>query len=313
MNEHERMNAITTYLRAQAEPSARDPLALHRRLAWWNHRRLSPGFPTDDWQDTLEDDHRMLRAEGAWIEGFRDEVKDRCASVPTDPDGFVAWFETLKLTGPGQNDPLFAWLAEEATMDQMRWFLRQEAAGEAGFDDMVAMAQIKLPDQAKMELARNYWDAMGRGNQGGMHGKMLARDVEGLQPNPEIDETLWQSLALANTLTAFATTRRYAYHAIGALGVVELTAPGRVSQVAAGLKRLGVEPAMRKYFDLHAALDIKHSEEWNEQALKPLVRDNPDCARYLAEGAVMRLICGERCFEAYRAHLWGARRLMAAE
>ncbi len=312
MNEHEPMNAITTFLRAEAEPSARDPLSLHRRLAWWNHRRLSPAFPSADWQDTLEDDHRMLRLEGGWIEGFREEVRDRAAAVPTDPEGFVAWFEDLKLTGPGQNDPLFAWLAEEATMEELRWFLRQEAAGEAGFDDMVAMAQVKLPAQAKMELARNYWDEMGRGNMGGMHGPMLAKTVEGLQLNPSIDDTLWQSLALANTLTAFATTRRYAYHIIGALGVVELTAPGRVAQVAAGLKRLGVEPAMRKYFDLHAVLDIKHSEDWNEQALKPLVRDNPDCARYLAEGALMRLVCGDRCFEAYRSALWGERRLAAA-
>jgi hypothetical protein len=307
------MTAITRFSRPRNPAAATvDPQTLHRRLAWWNHRRLSPGIPTDRWQEAVRDDHRMLLLEGAWVEGFREEVKDRCAAVPTDPDGFIAWFEELKISGPGQNDPLFAWLAEDATLDELRWFLRQEAAGEAGFDDMVAMAQIKLPDQAKMELARNYWDEMGRGNQGGMHGPMLGRTVEGLNLNPMIDETLWESLALANTLTAFATTRRYAYHAVGALGVVELTAPGRVAQVAAGLKRLEVEPALRKYFDLHAVLDVKHSQDWNEQALKPLVRDNPGCARYLAEGAMMRLLCGQRCFDAYRAHLWGGTKGMIA-
>ena len=26
--------------------------------------------------------------------------------------------------------------------------------------------------------------------------------------------------------------------------------------------------------------------------------------RWIAEGAIMRLICGEQCFEAYRACLW---------
>ena len=46
-------------------------------------------------------------------------------------------------------------------------------------------------------------------------------------------------------MTAFAATRRYAYHSIGALGVVELTAPTRVAKVAAGLKRLECEPAVR--------------------------------------------------------------------
>lgn len=308
------MNAIAPFKRPKTEQvPALDPQALHRRLAWWNHRRLSPGFPTDRWREAVRDEHRMLLLEGAWIEAFRQEVKDGAAAVPTDPEGFVAWFEALKASGPGQNDPLFPWLAQDAALEQLRWFLRQEAAGEAGFDDLVAMAQVKLPDEAKLELARNYWDEMGRGNAGGMHGPMLGRTTEGLDLNPMIDETAWQSLALANTMTAFSTTRRYAYHAIGALGVVELTAPGRVSQVAAGLKRLEVEPALRKYFDLHAVLDIKHSQDWNDQALKPLVRDNPGCARYLAEGAMMRLLCGQRCFEAYRAHLWGERQLMAAE
>ena len=38
-------------------------------------------------------------------------------------------------TGPGQGDPLFPWLRDEASMDEFRWFFEQEAAGEAGFPD----------------------------------------------------------------------------------------------------------------------------------------------------------------------------------
>ena len=105
-------------------------------------------------------------------------------------------------------------------------------------------------------------------------------------------------------MTAFATTRRYTYHSVGALGVVELTAPTRVAKVAQGLKRLGVETRLRKYFDLHAVLDVKHSEDWNRDALRPLIEADSGCARYIAEGALMRLVCGQRCFEAYRAVLW---------
>ena len=228
----------------------------------------------------------------------------RAALAPTDPDAFVAWFEDLKQTGAGQGDALFPWLAERATLADLRWFLRQEAAGEAGFDDLVALTQVKLPTRAKLELAANYWDEMGRGNEGGMHGPMLERTTEDLDLNPSIDTTAWQSLALANTMTAFATTRRYAWHSVGALGVVELTAPGRVALVAQGLKRHDVLPRTRKYFDLHAVLDVKHSADWNENALKPLLAADPACGRYIAEGALMRLECGRRCFDAYRAHLW---------
>ncbi len=61
-------------------------------------------------------------------------------------------------------------------------------------------------------------------------------------------------------------------------------------------------------------LDIKHSEDWIANVLRPLVRELPECARYLAEGALMRLTCGARCFDAYRAHLWlSPSRLIAAE
>lgn len=282
-------------------PNAR---ALHEGLARWNERRLAVQTPNADWTADLNADFRMLRLEGAFIEAFRAEIAPLVADVPRDAAGFIAWFEALKESGPGQWDPLFAWLETEADLEQMRWFLTQEAAGEAGFDDLVAMTQVKLPARPKLELARNYWDEMGRGSEGGMHGPMLDRTVKGLDLQPSIKGTLWPSLCLANTMTAFATTRRYVYQSIGALGVVELTAPTRVGAVAEGLKRLGRSPEQRKYFVLHAQLDIEHSRAWNAEALTPLVEADPACARFIAEGAIMRLICGEQCFETYRAHLW---------
>ncbi len=287
---------------ATAQPL--DPRALHRDLARWNHRRLQPALPHESWERDLSEEHDMRRLEGRWVEGLRETVIDRALAAPHDPDAFVAWFEALKENGAGQNDPLFPWLAEEASLEEMRWFLTQEAAGEAGFDDLVALTQVKLPARAKLELARNYWDEMGQGRMAGMHGLLLQASAEGLDLEPSIEDTLWQSLALANTMTALATTRRYAYHSVGALGVVELTAPTRVGHVAQGLKRLGCEPRVRKYFHLHAVLDLKHSADWNEEALKPLISERPECAQAIAEGALMRLECGRRCFEIYKRKLW---------
>jgi hypothetical protein len=282
-----------------------DPQGLHHGLALWNRRRLAVRPPSAAWRVEVENDAHMALVEGAFIEAFRSDIQGLLDDVPTNPDAFVAWFEALKESGPGQFDPLFAWLEADADLGAMRWFLTQEAAGEAGFDDLVAMTQVKLPQRAKLELARNYWDEMGRGHPPGMHGPMLDRTVRGLDLHPTIEDTLWPSLALANTMTAFAATRRYAYHSVGALGVVELTAPTRVACIAAGLKRLGVAPEQRKYFVLHANLDVEHSRAWNAEALAPLVAETPACARFIAEGALMRLICGKRCFDVYRAHLWG--------
>jgi len=278
--------------------------SFQRGLAHWNRQRLAPQFPASNWREILERDTRMLRLEGGFIEESRSAIIAEVADIPTDPDGFVSWFEHLKHAGPGQGDPLFPWLAQEASRDELRWFFEQEAAGEAGFDDLVAYTQVKLPAQAKLELARNYWDEMGRGNPKGMHGPMLHALAEALAVSPTIENTVWESLALANAMTAMATNRRYAWHSVGALGVIELTAPGRAAMVAEGLRRVGLSGKERRYFDLHAVLDVKHSTEWNREALRPLVEEEPSRAIAIAEGALIRLNCGARCFDRYRLHLW---------
>ncbi|WP_333570853.1 iron-containing redox enzyme family protein [Sphingomonas sp.] len=279
--------------------------SFQRGLAHWNRERLEPGFPSDDWQRLFERDVRMERLQGAFLEELRAEVADEAAEAPTDVEGFIAWFEELKATGPGQGDPLFPWLAAEADRDQLRWFFEQEAAGEAGFDDLVAMTQVKLPTRPKLELARNYWDEMGHGTEKGMHGPMLDALVETLAVTPVIENTVWESLCLANAMTAMASSRRYAWHSVGALGVIELTAPGRSAATAEGLKRVGLSPKEARYFTLHAVLDIKHSEDWNREAIRPAVEEDPRRATAMAEGALIRLRCGARCFEAYRDRLWG--------
>jgi hypothetical protein len=277
---------------------------VQQQLARWNRDRLEPRLPDGDWQDVIRNDALMKELQGRFLETLRGQVADRAANAPPEANAFLAWFEDLEKTGPGQHDPLFRWLEEKAELDQMSWYLRQEAAGEAGFDDLTAYAQVKLPVRIKLELARNYWDEMGRGNAKGMHGPMLHRLVETLELDPVIEDTVWESLALANAMTAMATRRDYAWHALGALGVIELTAPGRSAAVAAGLKRLGVKAKDRLYFDLHAVLDVKHSAAWNAEALAPAVMEDPRRSIAIAEGALMRLECGARCFERYRRELW---------
>lgn len=274
-----------------------------RGLAHWNRERLSPRHP-DPGPDAFERDVRMLRLERAFLAHLRSEVSAEAADVPQDADGFIDWFEKLKIDGPGQGDALFPWLASEADRDQLRWFFEQEAAGEAGFDDLVAMTQVKMPARAKLELARNYWDEMGRGNPAGMHGPMLDALVAILDVDPAIDTTVWESLALANAMTAMATHRDYAWHSVGALGVIELTAPGRSAMVAKGLRRIGLSDRERRYFDLHAVLDVKHSADWNREAIRPMLEEDPSRAVSLAEGALIRLRCGARCFDRYRTILW---------
>jgi Iron-containing redox enzyme len=277
-----------------------DLTRLHLALAEFGRARMSPTLPTPSWRDDIlaETDQRLV--EGAFVERERAAVQPLLADLPMQASAFIAWYEALRLRAPGQGDPLFPWLAERADLQAMRWFIEQEAAGEAGFDDLVALTQVKLPEAAKLELARNYWDEMGRGNPRGMHAPMLETLVKALKLTPQPQTTVWQSLALGNLMTALATNRRYAFHSVGALGAIEMTAPDRAEAVAKGLARLGLDKASRRYFDLHAVLDRKHSADWNREAISSLVETDPVLARPIAEGALMRLAAGARCFERYR-------------
>jgi hypothetical protein len=284
--------------------------ALHQKLTFFAQRRLRPSLP----DAPRDDDELQLRAlEAAFLEDERAAVAERAAEAPADPDGFVRWFEELKASGPGQGDPLFPWLAASASMDQMRWFLLQEVAGEAGFDDLVAVTQVRMPTRAKLELARNYWDEMGRGREPAMHGPLLANLARVADVEADPSRTVWEALALGNLMVAMALDRRYAWHSIGALGAIELTAPTRVGFVDKGLARLGLPKSARRYFTLHATLDLKHSEAWNREVLHTLAGEDPRVSRAMAEGALMRLRAGARCFERYRQELWRLQPAVSSE
>jgi len=277
-------------------------LRFHRELQRLNELRLAPTLASDTSAEQLAIEHDRRLHENAYLAACRHGVAGRAREAPRDRDGFVAWFEALRQNGPGQHDPLFPWLEREASLEQLRWFLRQEVAGEAGFDDLVALTQLRMPEQAKLELARNYWDEMGRGIASAMHGPMLARLASSLALDRSI-EPVPEAVALGNLLAGLAFNRHYAFHSIGALGVVELTAPDRTRAVNLGLKRLGVHARDRQYYALHSTLDIQHSRTWNLEVIGPLVAEDPSRAVAIAEGALMRLHAGELCFIRYRREL----------
>ena len=271
-------------------------------LAKYNRGQLEPRFPDETWREEIDDYARVTRAEGEYVEAVRQAISPLVTNIPNDVGGFIEWFEELKHTGPGQCDPLFPWLAEASTREHMLWFLTQELAGEAGFDDLLAMTQVKMPVTAKLEMARNYWDEMGRGRDSAMHGPLLERLAGYLDIDAQPDRVVPESLALGNAMLALARSRRYCFQSIGALGVIEMTAPTRAGFVDQGLKRLRIPTKKRLYFTLHAVLDIKHSECWNREVLRSLVAEDPRRAAAIGEGAVLRLWHGARCFDRYRQH-----------
>lgn len=288
--------------RRQRDPWTDTKATLHIGLNALNRHRLQPGLPDDlgGRRDKTPAMENLLASERHFLEHERANAHSLATAAPERPDAFVEWFQELRQTGPGQGHRLFDFLEHEADPEQMRWFIQQEVAGEAGFEDLVALTQLRMPVRAKLEMARNYWDEMGRGKAQAMHGPLLADLARalGVAATPP-EAILWESLAVANLMAGLAFQRHYAFQSVGALGVIELTAPTRAPKVANGLHRVGVARQASRYFRLHASVDLAHSREWNAEVLWTLVSDRPELARHLGEGALMRLNAGARTFERY--------------
>jgi hypothetical protein len=151
--------------------------------------------------------------------------------LPADPDAFCDWYKTTAFTHPLYEHPLYGFLAGEADRAQMERFLRWEAAGEAAFDDLVALGQVGTRGEVKIEMGRNYWDELGNGKSHAVHTHLFHKLTETLAITaPEADELPWQILGGVNVMLWSCIPRRNAFRAQGTLGAVELLAPQRCTR-----------------------------------------------------------------------------------
>ena len=162
-------------------------------------------------------------------------------NLPADPAEFAHWYQLAAFNHPLYEHDLYAFLASEATMSQLDWFLRMECAGEAAFDDLVALAQVGTRGEVKMEMAKNYWDEMGRGRDQAVHTHLFHQLIDDLHISaPDASELPWEVLSGINLMIWSCIHRRNDFRAQGVLGAVELLAPQRCTRVVHGATRLGI-------------------------------------------------------------------------
>lgn len=242
----------------------------------------------------------MSLIEGQFVESERKAVQYRVDEAPIDADAFLPWFESLGARSAGPDDALFDWLAGTATLTELHWFLEQEAAAEAGFEDLIALTQLHMPPGPKLALGRHYQGEPGRGSAPCTQAMVLTRSVLPLPIELPTRDIVWESLALANLMHGLASNRFYAYQSIGALGAAELIAPARRAMIDTGLHRLGVHSQSDGDSAPNASVDLRRSRALNAEVIRPLIGLGPAIQRAIAEGALLRLCAAARCVERYR-------------
>src|SRR5687768_3448278 len=159
--------------------------------------------------------------------------------------------------------PVYEWLAEEATLEQLREYLSVEGGPDGGFDDLVAACQIGIDGPAKLELAQNYWDEMGNGRLDRVHTELHRKLSRALDlwavPREELPVEALERAALGSVL---ATNRWLQPEMIGALGLIELQAGPRCRKVVKALERLGCGWDALDFYAEHAEADPRHGKDW---------------------------------------------------
>lgn len=210
-------------------------------------------------------------------------------ALPESAGGFADWYRAAAFAHPLYEHDVYAFLAQEATREQLEWFLRMEAAGEAAFDDLLAMGQVGTRGEVKIEMARNFWDEMGNGRAHAVHTHMFHRLAEGLGiVPPDAEDLPWQVLGGVNVMLWSCIPRRNAFRAQGVLGAVELLAPQRCTRLVHGAVRAGIEKRTMGYYGAHAIIDVGHAEGWLEHVLGPQVSELPASRVGIAEGLLVR-------------------------
>jgi hypothetical protein len=192
--------------------------------------------------------------------------------------------------------PVYDWLAEEATLEEVVAFLSLEGGPDGGFDDLVALCQIGLAGEPKLELARNYWDEMGRGSLRAVHTELHRRlsTALGLRAVPRAE--LPPEALLRSALGSLLATNRYLQpELVGALGLIELQAGPRSRRVVGALRRLGAAGDALAFYEEHAHADPRHGKAWVDHVVGPLAAD-PVWSAGIVRGARWRSLVNERFF-----------------
>ena len=195
----------------------------------------------------------------------------------------------------------YEWLARSASWPEVVRFLALEGGPDGGFDDLVALCQVGLTGEAKVELARNYWDELGNGSLAAVHTALHERLVAAIgMPRVPLSSQPVEALERTALGGLLSTNHWLQPEMLGALGLTELQAGPRCRKVLAAFDRLGAPAEAYPFYVEHAEVDPRHGKDWMDNAIVPLVDERPDWAPRILRGALWRSTVNAAFFDVVR-------------
>lgn len=217
--------------------------------------------------------------------------------IPVESHKYTEWLLEIIHNHPAYKHPLYEdYLNNHATLDDLRYFLVQETTIDTRFDDFLALIQLGTDGGIKLEIASNYWDEMGNGDESRMHTVMFSRTMAnvGIDPTGYSDDLTPEALICGNLSLMLSLRRKHFYKAIGYFAATEYMTPRRFKNVLTAWQRNGLKLSDAEYHKEHIRIDAIHANDWFKNVLSPVIEKNPDTAFEITRGVLYRLNTSKR-------------------
>lgn len=208
---------------------------------------------------------------------------------PIEVDATTVISRLWEMATNGGGPSLSAWVAAEATIDQLRELAIHRSAYQLKEADPHTWCIPHLTGGAKAAMVAIQADEYGNGVAASMHATLFAETMTalGLDPvsNLYLDQIPGITLATTNLISMLGLHRRWRGALVGHLALFEMTSVGPMTRYAQACRRMGVAEPGCRFYDVHVEADRLHQYLAADGLVAGLVEDEPDLARDVLFGA----------------------------
>ncbi len=251
-------------------------------LALWVLFELSyRGF--DGVDEDLEWDPALIALRGLLEDELESDLRRDWAdwSGPRDLTGLIEH--------DAERDGTSAFVRRDATRDDVLEILKQKSIYHLKEADPHSFVLPRLEPAPKAALAELQYDELGDGDPERVHMHLFAQAMEAAGLNPRygayIDEASSSTLTLSNAMSMLCLRRRLRFAAMGHLAAFEGTSSLPSADMVRGLRRLGFDERVARYYDEHVEADAVHEHLARRDICDRMTQGDPELEHEVAFGA----------------------------
>lgn len=206
---------------------------------------------------------------------------------------------------------LSGYLLRQADRRQFAEFVAHRSVYQLKEADPHSFGIPRLDGPVKAALVEILADEYGGGRPERMHAELFRSTMRWLGLDPAYGGYVRQApavtLALSNVMSLFGLHRRWIGALLGHLAALEMTSTGPNRRYSDGARRLGADPAARRYFDEHVEADAVHEQVAAYDLCGGFARQRPDAVADVLFGAACCL-AQEDAFAEHLRSRWASGR-----